>query len=166
MATNESVTNLLDGLCRSLYRDFGGRDGEPHPDGIDAKFLRRCRCVAYERLLKMTPVKLADLGADQLDPIKQLRYCQFECDLQVGLAKSLEFSNYGLFNANSSYGRQMREHKTLVSGTLNYLEQNDDEALARQPIVSMLMALANLASHYGSAQVSWRQIQRSALDDD
>lgn len=147
MLANESVTSLLDALCRSLVRDFGQRDNDL--DGVDTKFLRRCRSLAYAVLLKKAPSTVMNADNDDwrpIDPIARLRYCQFECDLQMGMAKSIEFGVYGPLNAHSIFIRQLRDHRALIQRTLNYLETADEDDLVNQPIVSMLMNLVNLAT--------------------
>lgn len=156
MAATDNVTNLLDALCRSLHRDFSNRDndGAQPADGIDAKFHRRCKTIAYEVLLRKSPAKLNDLQPEETDPAKQLKYCQFECNLQMGLAKSLEFGNYGIFNANTGFSRRMRDQKVLIERTLAFLDDNDSDDLAQQPIMVVLTNLINLAGNDSGRQVS------------
>lgn len=162
MAASDNVTNLLDALCRSLYRDFSNRDGDMTADGIDTKFVRRCKTVAYEVLLKKAPAKLCDLEPDQSDPSKHLRYCQFECNLQMGLAKSLEFGNYGMFNANTGFSRRIREQNVLVEKTLAILNNSDGEDMTQQPIMLVLTNLINLACNRGGQQVIFERFSVDA----
>lgn len=108
----QSIRQLLDDLCKSIYRDCTQtHNGIAHQPAAASStstaaeppesLLRRCRQNAYAILLKKTnkvawpdDLLATDDGfSEHIDPMRELRYCQFVHNVRVGQERALADDN-------------------------------------------------------------------------
>lgn len=116
-----TVSDLLDALCRNLHRDFfnGPNELSAHQETVNAKHIKRCKSLAFEVLLKKSRSK-AHITDDPPDLSKELRYRQFEWNLELGLRRSMRFGSYGFTQVDG--GKSGQHQNGLLEKSIVFLE--------------------------------------------
>lgn len=137
-----SIQLLLDELCKSIYKDvnaskdviahsFCQPSGLQKQENISEDLLKKCRKKSFEILLKKSNVKSIssnrsmsiDEGfSDAIDPVNELKYCQFEYSIFVGEMRP-NFGPYGLINERQE--KKILEKLDLFNECVQFVDGND-----------------------------------------
>lgn len=174
-SNQESIRHLLDDLCKSLYRDstqqkdaiahrnqqmYIGFTQQTHATTIPNHLLRACRRNSYEILLKKTHKRSwpADLLAtdegfsENIDPLRELKYCQFVHNIHVGQMQPL-LDGFSLLSERDKRKilakSAMFNECVKTAETDNYFCQEHSDGYA---ILQFLVLLKNSASDEEIAQ--------------
>lgn len=135
-----SIQMLLENLCKSIYKDSITSDSKiaDHmqyiygPSGrsicdsskvIPEKLLKKCKLRSFEILLKKSQQKTPYEGySDIINPIKELKFNQFEYNIYVGHMRPY-FGNYGLVKEKKM--QKILKKGYLFSKCIQFIEEND-----------------------------------------
>lgn len=137
-----SIQLLLDDLCKSVYNDVNASKSvnahslyqlssvQQNQDAIPEELLKKCRKKSFEILLKKSNVKslsasrssLDEGYSDVVDPVRDLKYSQFEYNIFVGEMRP-NFGPYGFINERQE--KKILEKHQLFKESVQFIEDNN-----------------------------------------
>lgn len=131
-----SIQSLLENLCKSVYKDLissniiahrasttNGDQIHDSSNNIPEKLLKKCKLRAYEIILKKSQQKSPDEGyADVINPIRELRFNQFEYNIYVGQMRP-HFHAYGQIKEKQQ--QKILKKYYLFEECIKYVEEHD-----------------------------------------
>lgn len=134
-----SIQLLLDDLCKSIYKDVNKDliahslyrpSGHQKQDTISEELLRKCKKNAFEILLKKSNVKSLSANRSSLDegyseitdPVRELKYSQFEYSIFVGEMRP-NFGPYGFVKERQE--KKILDKLELFKECVQFVDGND-----------------------------------------
>lgn len=167
---SNSISDLLDELCKSLYNDVvtaapksmqivSAASRNDRTRMINPKLLKKCKLRAYEILLKKSDSKLNSGHEDDdilWDPVKEFKFAQFEYDLYVGDMQS-KFHAYG--HVRNEEKLMILKRKAMFEDCLDFIRNDpyfcvDGGQGEGHAILQLLVRLKNFGRYNKLNEVS------------
>lgn len=160
-----SIQLLLENLCKSIYKDVNASNStiahrglkpsvQQTHDGsnnIPEKLLKKCKLRSFEILLKKSQQKTPDEGySDIIDPIRELKFSQFEYNIYVGQMRP-HFDAYGQIREKQQ--QKILRKYDLFQECCKFVDENDYFRGAQSDGYSILWLLT-LLKNYSSMDLA------------
>lgn len=149
-----SIQMLLENLCKSIYKEIThhmqysyGPSGPSICDSskiIPEKLLKKCKLRCFEILLKKSQQKTPDKGySDNINPVRELKFNQFEYNIYVGQMRPY-LESYGQVKEKKM--QKILKKCDLFSECIQFIEENDYFSRDGYSVLWFLILLKNNSS--------------------